>query len=72
MKTYQNRLSNLGETCWLVKSQNEDLLVEQEKGECLISKTWCAGIYIQETREGQVQNGSTNRKASVQMTTRRR
>ena len=51
MKTYQrNRLSNLGETCWLVKSQNEDLLGEQEKGECLFSATLCTGIYTRDKR----------------------
>ena len=48
MKTYQNRLSNLGETCWLVKSQNEDLLGEQKKVNVCCQRQGVQ-VYIQET-----------------------
>ena len=42
--------------------------LESKKKANVCFQRHCVQVYIQETREGQVQKGSTNRKASVRMT----
>ena len=42
--------------------------LESKKKANVCFQRHCVQVYIEETREGQVQNGSTNREASVRMT----